>query len=310
MKQHVIALAAAVYAVAAMAAAAVVIAAVWVGERAYVRDGASDVCGPATPARAVVNEGSPPHFDFSLLPYGYRCAWNSADGQTLLGDPRWAPTNSLIWAVALVLSAVVVCALLAVRRVRGQRRGGALIASNPMEGRLMRPLVLSGGPAVGKSTCGRRLAAQQARAAFVDVDDIRQLIVSGDATLWSGPEGESQHLLAALNASAVGRNLIAAGFDVTIADVVTAGALALYREELPDCFIVHLAVSLDEALRRARTRAVYLTDEEFELVHELMTVPPDVDLVLDVTGMTLDEQTDSIRAAWNRSSGSVQRRDS
>lgn len=171
----------------------------------------------------------------------------------------------------------------------------------------MRPLVLSGGPAVGKSTCGRRLAAQQARAAFVDVDDIRQLIVAGDATLWSGPEGESQHALAALNASAISRNLIAAGFDVTIADVVTSGALAVYRAELPDSFIVHLAVSFDEALRRAHTRAVYLTCEEFELVHKLMAVPPDVDIVLDVTGMTPDEQTDSIRVAWERSSGVVRR---
>ncbi|HXH34155.1 MAG TPA: hypothetical protein VNJ54_07045 [Plantibacter sp.] len=166
----------------------------------------------------------------------------------------------------------------------------------------MRPLVLSGGPAVGKSTCGRRLATHRTRAAFVDVDDIRQLIVSGDATLWSGPEGESQHVLAASNAAAIGRNVLRAGFDVTMADVVTAEALAVYRAELPDCFIVHLAVSFDEALRRARTRVVYITDEEFELVHKLMTVPPDVDLVLDVTGMTLDEQTDSIRAAWELSS--------
>lgn len=47
----------------------------------------------------------------------------------------------------------------------------------------MRPLLLSGGPAVGKSTCGRALATERNRAAFIDVDDIRQLVVAGDATL-------------------------------------------------------------------------------------------------------------------------------
>lgn len=67
MKQHVIAVAAAVYAVAAMAAAVVVTAVVWIGELAYIRDGASDVCDPATPARAVISEGSRPRFDFAWL---------------------------------------------------------------------------------------------------------------------------------------------------------------------------------------------------------------------------------------------------
>ncbi len=41
------------------------------------------------------------------------------------------------------------------------------------------PLVLTGGPAVGKSTTARLLALATARAAVVEVDDVRLLIVSG-----------------------------------------------------------------------------------------------------------------------------------
>lgn len=44
----------------------------------------------------------------------------------------------------------------------------------------MRPRVLNRGPAVGKSTCGRALtlAVERDRAAYIDVDDMRQLIVA------------------------------------------------------------------------------------------------------------------------------------
>jgi predicted kinase len=166
----------------------------------------------------------------------------------------------------------------------------------------MRPLVLSGGPAVGKSTCGRRLAEEKERAAFIDADDIRQLVVAGDATLWSGADGREQHLLACRNTAALARNFAAAGFDVVIADVVTSEALPVYRAELPDCVVLHLALPLGDARERASTRPVYLTDDEFDHLHDLLSVPPEVDVVLDVTGLTVDEQTDAIRRAWTTAS--------
>jgi hypothetical protein len=42
----------------------------------------------------------------------------------------------------------------------------------------MRPLILTGCPAVGKTTCERAFAVERDRAAYIDVDDIRQLIVA------------------------------------------------------------------------------------------------------------------------------------
>jgi hypothetical protein len=70
------------------------------------------------------------------------------------------------------------------------------------------------------------------------------------------------------------------------------------RSQLPACFIVHLAVTLDEARKRATTRPVYIAEEDFELLHRNSANPPPVDLVLDVTGMTVDEQIASIRDTW------------
>ncbi len=42
----------------------------------------------------------------------------------------------------------------------------------------MRPLILTGGPAGGKTTRGRARAVERDRAAYIDVDDMRQLIVA------------------------------------------------------------------------------------------------------------------------------------
>lgn len=163
----------------------------------------------------------------------------------------------------------------------------------------MRPLVLSGGPAVGKSTCGRMLASARERAAFIDVDDIRQLVVAGDAAPWSGPEGVRQNNLAALNTSALARTLSSHGFDVVIADFVTPESLTVYRRQLQDCLVMHLAISFDEAARRATTRPVYITAEEFALLHARMQNPPDADVVLHVDGLSVDEQTRAIAARWS-----------
>lgn len=162
----------------------------------------------------------------------------------------------------------------------------------------MRPLILTGGPAVGKSTCGRMLATGRSRAAFIDADDVRQLIVAGDATLWSGSEGEAQLLLAARNTTLLASNLIGAEFDVTIADFVTPRSLALYREALPDCLVVQLQISLDHARTRAATRPKYLTDAEFELLHQMVAEPLDADAVIDVSGLSVTEQVAALRAMW------------
>jgi predicted kinase len=167
---------------------------------------------------------------------------------------------------------------------------------------LRRPLVLTGGPAVGKTTCGRGLAGARPASAFVDVDDLRQLVVSGAVAPWRGVEGAAQLDLGARNACALGRNLIAAGFDTVIADVVTPATCGTYRQELPGCLVVHLRIGLTAARQRAATRRIYLTDAEFEMLHRRdVDDPPTADLVLDVEGWTADEQVRQIDRIWSAS---------
>ena len=62
------------------------------------------------------------------------------------------------------------------------------------------PLVLTGGPAVGKSTTANHVARRYARAAVIEVDDVRQLVVSGAAAPWDGAEGVAQQRLGVDNA--------------------------------------------------------------------------------------------------------------
>ncbi len=128
------------------------------------------------------------------------------------------------------------------------------------------------------------------------------LAVAGDATLWSGVEGESLLILAAKNIAAMGRNFVRVGFELTIADFVTADSITVSRAELPDCFVVHLCLSLNGARERAGTRKVYLTDGEFKQLHEMIATPPAVDLVIDVEGLTKQEQLAVIRNAWSKAS--------
>lgn len=168
-----------------------------------------------------------------------------------------------------------------------------------MVGHRRPPLIVTGGPAAGKTTTGRTLARSLPRAAFINADDIRQLIVGGAAAAWEGAAGEQQMDLAARNVAALARNFHDDGFDVVIADVLDPSTVKTYRRHLPDIVMVHLVVSFDEAQRRAATRGMWLTDEEFTWLHQRdKKHPPAVDVRLDVDGLNLPAQVAAVRDAW------------
>ena len=159
------------------------------------------------------------------------------------------------------------------------------------------PLVLTGGPAVGKTVTEHHLATRRARCAVIDVDDVRQLIVSGGVAPWSRDEGVRQRHLGVANTCALAANFRARGFEVSIADVLTPDTARQYRRDLPDCLIVHLAVAMNEARRRAATRTVWLTDDEFEALHDGdHTNPPDVDRQLRVDDLDEIAQAAAVEA--------------
>lgn len=163
------------------------------------------------------------------------------------------------------------------------------------------PLVLTGGPAVGKSTTGRLLARRCSRSAFIDVDDIRQLVVAGAAAPWEGSEGLAQQELGVLNTCSLAGRFQEHGFQVVIADVLSPHTGRLYRRHLTGCVIVRLHASPEEVRRRAGTRRVYLTDDEFEALHSQdRRHPPAADHHLDVTSLDITRQVEAVQQFWGQ----------
>jgi len=135
---------------------------------------------------------------------------------------------------------------------------------------------------------------------MIDVDDIRQLVVAGHAAPWDGEAGLNQQRLGVENACDLARRFASSGIEVVIADVLTRRTAELYRARLSDVMIVQLRISLTEARRRAAQRSVYLTDDEFELLHRQQ--PSDARLyddVVDVDGLDLAGQVASVRRIWS-----------
>jgi predicted kinase len=163
-----------------------------------------------------------------------------------------------------------------------------------------RPLLLTGGPAVGKTVTARALAESTVRCAYIDVDDVRQLVKNGGAAPWDGEEGRAQHMLGVRNAAALAANFRAEGFNVTMSDVIGTELLQLYRKLVPDVMVIRLSITRAMARARAQTRPVHLTNQEFETLHRQQLAPLETDADIEVSGMTLEAQIDAVRAAWRR----------
>ena len=165
---------------------------------------------------------------------------------------------------------------------------------------MLPPLLLTGGPAAGKTVTGRALAEATPRCAYIDVDDLRQLVKNGGAPPWAGEQGRAQHLLGVRNAAVLVENFTRDGFTVTMSDVIDAELLATYRRLVPALVVIRLLIDLPTARVRARTRPVYLTEDEFETLHRQQRTPLEVDHEVVVSSMTPEEQVAAVQAAWTR----------
>ncbi len=161
------------------------------------------------------------------------------------------------------------------------------------------PLVLTGPPAVGKSSAARSLAASRGRCAVIEVDDLRQLVRVGAAAPWDGDAGARQRLLGVRNACALAANFLAEDIDVVITDVLNPDTAAVYRELLPGCRVVRLSAPLDEARRRDATRAQWLTAAEFDAMHrDAARRPPPANVTVDVGSLDPSQQAAAIERCW------------
>ena len=112
-------------------------------------------------------------------------------------------------------------------------------------------------------------------------------------------QGGEQQRLGVRNACSLARNFVAMGIEVVVADVLTPETCGLYRRELPGCLIVHMTIDFPEALRRAASRKVWLTDDEFRMLHEADAAnPPAADHRIQVDGLDLQNQTKKVAGLW------------
>jgi len=160
------------------------------------------------------------------------------------------------------------------------------------------PLLLTGGPAAGKSATARRLVEPLRRAAVIDVDDIRHLVVAGHAAPWDGTEGQLQQRIGVENACDLARRYLHWGIDVVLSDVLTSETAALYRHLLPSILIVQLRLPLAEARRRANLRPVYLTEDEFNALPALQANDLAPDHILEVASLSLGDQSHAVARLW------------
>lgn len=162
----------------------------------------------------------------------------------------------------------------------------------------MRVLVLTGPPAVGKTSVGRLLAGTRRRGALVDIDDVRHMVVAGHAAPWDGDEGRRQQRLGVVNGCAVAGTFTANGIDVVIVDVLTDQTAGLYRQLLRDPLIVQLTAAYDEAVRRAHTREIHLTRDEFRRLHDEQGRLTAFDHRIDTTDLSPDRTVAELARVW------------
>lgn len=164
--------------------------------------------------------------------------------------------------------------------------------------------MISGVPAAGKTTVGRRLAARLPKAVCVPGDAIRSMVVSGRADMVSdaGEAELAQLLLRYRGALAVAAVYLEAGFDAIVEDVIIGPVLRefLALVPVPELHLVFLDPDADALAERDknRTKTAY-SDERWD-VHELRGVlrghTSRLGLWLDSSRLTAEQTVDEILA--------------
>jgi predicted kinase len=165
-----------------------------------------------------------------------------------------------------------------------------------------------GGPAVGKSSTSRALAARFERSVHVPVDDLRNMVVGGLALpgpAW-GDELVRQVALARGMALAMARAYEAAGFAVVLDDFWDRHGLLEYREAIEAGALtpVLLLPTQAEAHRRNAARSgadpvrAYLDEGIRDTYRQLVPIAADLArdgwLVLDSTDLDVAATVDAI----------------
>jgi len=166
-------------------------------------------------------------------------------------------------------------------------------------------IFLTGAPGVGKSTLGRLLAETYDKALFIDLDEIRDWVVSGlsqPSQGWSD-ETTKQFDLAHVAAGKMAHIYSQAGFAVVVAHCSNPDSFERFKEHCPHARVVCLVADLETNLHRNATR----TNKNFDpkdiafFVHDLAPslhkgFAEQGHPVLDTSGQNTAQSLASLRA--------------
>jgi chloramphenicol 3-O-phosphotransferase len=161
-------------------------------------------------------------------------------------------------------------------------------------------LVLFGGPAgAGKSTLAAAWCATRTRAVHIELDAVRELIVSGRADPQQpGDLAGEQYGLSVAACCALAGPFLAAGYDVAIDDVFEPAAFEAYwRPRLGDraFALVIVRPSLEATLARSARRQKRVLEQHTRSQHEA-TGGWDARFVVDTTGLSVEESLERVEA--------------
>jgi predicted kinase len=165
----------------------------------------------------------------------------------------------------------------------------------------LRPLLITGNPAVGKSTIAHLVVQSKNRAVVIESDDLRQQVKSGAVPIWESDEGRKQGLLAIENAACLARNYMEQGFEVVISDFTTNEGLALYKDLIDDLLVVQLQASSDVLTNRSSSRVEYLTSEEVRTLQSMTSNSPElISHTFDTSHLSVAETCEEVLRIWTR----------
>jgi predicted kinase len=154
-------------------------------------------------------------------------------------------------------------------------------------------LTLIGGPAgAGKSTLAEAWCAARLRAAHIELDAMRNLIVSGlaDPQVSGDLQGE-QYKLSVNACCALVRVFLDGGYDVAVDDVLEPEAFERHWQPAlgeMDVSLVIILPNLEETLRRAAARDKRVRPQIIEQQYAACSRWPEVRRV-DTTGLSVEE---------------------
>jgi chloramphenicol 3-O-phosphotransferase len=162
-------------------------------------------------------------------------------------------------------------------------------------------LLLLGGPAgAGKSTLARAWCAARARAAHIQLDEMRHLIVAGRADPQQpGSLQSEQHTVGVRACLALAHTFVDGGYDVAVDDVLEPAAFE--RDWRPllhglDWRVVIVLPDLEQVLRRSRAREKRVLEAHSRAQHAACAGWPAAYCV-DTTGLSVEESLALVRRA-------------